>query len=77
MEAQKMDVVRNFDAIVAQYGIANEAGDMLTREAALQLFDTLRQQETMPLDKVSYYISDVRMEGNEKQGTIVATFTFI
>ncbi len=77
METQKMDIVRSFEAIVAQYGVVNEAGDMLTREAALQLFDQLRQQETMPLDKVSYYINDVRMEGDEKQGTIIATFTFI
>lgn len=52
---------QRIDVIVAQYGVAN---------------DQLRAQETMPLDDTGYYIRDVRIAGDEKQGAIYATCRF-
>jgi hypothetical protein len=69
-------VSNSVQVIIAQYGIPNEQGQILTEQQALVLFDQLRQQETMPLDKVGYYIHSSRIEGDRKSGAIYATFKF-
>lgn len=67
--------MQKFSAIVATYGTSNLQGDILSHQAALQLFDQLRQQETVKVAVPGYHISDVRIEGDNEQGRIIATFS--
>ncbi len=59
-----------FEVTIAQYGVPNEHGYVLSHADAIKLFNQLREQETMPLDEVGYYLADVRMDGDAKTGLI-------
>lgn len=65
------------EAIVAVYGIPNANGDILTEQAALGLFDQLRQQAERKAQLPGlqgYHITDVRIEGDRTSGKVYATF---
>lgn len=68
--------VQAFEAVIAQYGVPDENGDIMTEQAALSIFNYLKQQETVPLDIVGYSISHVYMEGNRERGKVIAIFQF-
>ncbi len=64
-----------FKATIVQYGIPDAHGDILTESAALEIFDQLRNQETMSHSGFGFRISSVHMEGNRKSGSVYAIFT--
>ena len=66
-----------FEAIVLIYGIPDHNGQIVTEQAALQLFGKLRQQADMQAQVAGvqgYHIVDTRIEGGREQGKVYATF---
>lgn len=68
---------KQFEAIVAVYGIADRNGNVFTEQAALKLFDTIRRQAELQ-EEISgmpgYRVVSARMEGDRQQGKVFATF---
>lgn len=66
-----------FEAIVLVYGVPDHNGQIVTEQAAMQLFDKLRQQADMQAQVQGvqgYHIVDTRIEGDREQGKVYATF---
>lgn len=66
-----------FEAIVLVYGIPDHDGQIVSEQAAMQLFDILRQQADMQAQMSGmqgYHIVDARIEGDREQGKVYATF---
>ncbi len=62
--------------IIAVYGETNQNGDILTHQAAMAMFDQLRQQETMPVSEAGYYLKSVQVEGDVHAGKIIRWFAY-
>jgi hypothetical protein len=62
--------VNPIEVTVAQYGVPNEHGEIMTEQDAMQLADQLRQQESMP----NSMILNCRIEGDRESGKVFATF---
>lgn len=65
-----------FEAVIVQYGVPDENGDVMSEQGALSIFNHLKQQESMPMDIVGYCISHVYIEGNRERGKVIAIFQF-
>lgn len=67
-----------FETIVMQYGRVDEHGNLFTKQAALDLFNRLREQaerrEKHPF-LPEYTLIDARIEGDSEQGTVYAMFS--
>jgi hypothetical protein len=67
-----------FEAIVLVYGVPDErTGQIITEQAAMQVFDKLRQQADQQAQVAGvqgYHIVDTRIEGDREQGKVYATF---
>lgn len=66
-----------FEAIVLVYGVPDHDGQIVTEQAAMSLFDKLRQQADLQAQipgMQGYHIVDTRIEGNREQGKVWATF---
>lgn len=65
------------EVIVALYGVPNDDEEVLSEQEAMQLFDTLKKQETMFTPHTGYYLFDVRIEGDRESGRILATAKWV
>lgn len=66
-----------FEAIVLVYGVPDHNNQIVTEQAAMQIFDKLRQQADMQAQVAGmqgYHIVDCRIEGDREQGRVYATF---
>lgn len=66
-----------FEAIVLVYGVPDHNNLIVTEQAAMQLFDKLRQQANLQAQMSGmqgYHIVDTRIEGDREQGKVWATF---
>lgn len=67
--------MQEFETVVAIYGTVDIHGNLLTEQAAMDIFNQLSQQAGAQMPGMhGYRIVDVRIEGDREQGKVYATF---
>lgn len=66
----------DIEAVLATYGTPTPNGGIISEEAAMKLWETLKGCEHGPRYPGGYYLEDVRIEGDRSGGKVVATFTW-
>lgn len=69
-----IEQIGSFEARVLIYGVPDETGTVLTRQAALAAFDQLKIGATREVNGLPWSVVSKRIEGDEQRGYGYATF---